>query len=107
LTTPDRKDKAFTHNKPRSRWSTPRLRSEASAEAAWLQECRRRWRCLVVMLKAKFAAVESGIATFQDEFLANLVLPSGETVGDWAARDIAPAIAEGRMPTRLLLGAGE
>lgn len=70
------------------------------------QERRRRWRCLVVMLKAKFAAVESGIVTFQDEFLAHLVLPGGRTVGEWAGTEIGPAIAAGKMPSRLLLGSG-
>lgn len=103
VTLPDRKDKAITHF-VRNRWSY--ARTPSAADAAHKQECRRRWRCLVLLLKAKFAAVDGGIATFQDEFLANLVLPSGETVGTWAARDLGPAIAEGRMPARLLLGGG-
>lgn len=100
---PGRTDKDITHFK---RHGYHYERSAAAAEASYRQECRRRWRCLVLLLKAKFAAVDSGIAAFQDEFLANLVLPSGETVATWAARDLGPAIAEGRMPARLLLGGG-
>lgn len=94
VTLPDRKDKAITHYKTRGGWLHPR--AEGAAEAAYAQECRRRWRCLVLLLKAKFAAVDSGIVQFQDEFLAHLVLPGGATVGDWAAKEIGPAIAAGR-----------
>ena len=103
VTLPDRKDKAITHYTKRG-WSY--ARSVTAADAAYTQECRRRWRCLVLLLKAKFAAVDGGLVQFQDEFLAHLVLPGGGTVGDWAAKEIGPAIAEGRMPTQLLLGAG-
>ncbi len=103
VTMPDRKSKAVTHYMKRG-WSY--ARSESSADTFYAQECRRRWRCLVLLLKAKFAAVDSGIAQFQDEFLANMVLPGGGTVGDWAAKEIGPAIAEGRMPSQLMLTAG-
>lgn len=90
----------------KDRYGYLRSRTPESAHKEWTQECRRRWRCLVVVLKAKFAAVESGIESFQDAFLANLVLPSGETVGAWAGREIGPAIAEGRMPAQLRLESG-
>lgn len=106
---PDPKEERFT-----ALYRTPRngrpykigTRSAESAHEEWAKECRRRWRCLVVMLKAKFAAVESGITTFQDEFLAHICLPTGETVGEWAGREVGPALAEGRMPNSLMLGPG-
>src|SRR5690349_11731454 len=41
------------------------------------QETRRRWRALALSIKAKLEMVESGITTFEDEFLAHIVLPSG------------------------------
>jgi len=46
-------------------------------------EERRRWRCLVLNIKAKFEAVENYIVTFDEEFLAHIVIPTtdGETVG--------------------------
>jgi hypothetical protein len=44
------------------------------------QESRRRWRCLVLAIKAKLEVVESGIATFEEEFLAHIVNPAGQTV---------------------------
>jgi hypothetical protein len=36
----------------------------------------RRWRALLLMIKAKVEAVESGVVTFEDEWLAHFVLPS-------------------------------
>jgi hypothetical protein len=48
---------------------------------AWVdQEARRRWRCLVLAIKAKLEVVESGIATFEEEFLAHIVNQAGQTV---------------------------
>ena len=43
----------------------------------------------------------SGITTLESEFLANLVLPDGGTVGDWLAPQIDEAYATGRMPPML------
>lgn len=48
---------------------------------AWVErESMRRWRCLVLAIKAKLEVVESGIATFEEEFLAHIVNPAGITV---------------------------
>jgi hypothetical protein len=49
--------------------------------AKWIEaEERRRWRCLLLALKAKLEVVESGIATFDEEFLAHVVTPDNLTV---------------------------
>lgn len=48
------------------------------------QENRARWRALFLVVKAKLTAVEAGISTMQDEFLANTVMADGQTVGAWA-----------------------
>lgn len=37
-------------------------------------ESRRRWRCLLLAIKAKLEVVETGIATFDEEFLAHIVV---------------------------------
>lgn len=69
------------------------------------QACRQKWRALVLMLKAKLEAVESGITSFEQEFLAHLVLPNGQgTVGKWLGPQLESAYKTGRMPP--LLGAG-
>src|SRR5262245_22578803 len=48
---------------------------------AWEQSCRERWRALALVIKAKLEAVESGITSFEDEFMAHIVMPDGQTVG--------------------------
>ena len=46
----------------------------------------------------RLAAVEAGITTIEDEFLAHIALPDGGTVGDHARPAIAHAYATGEMP---------
>lgn len=58
------------------------VRSEAGSLAAYTQEGRRRWRVLVLLLKAKLEVVDDEAVDFDSEFLANLVTSSGETVGE-------------------------
>lgn len=65
------------------------------------QETRRRWRALALVIKAKLEAVSSGIAVFDDEFLAYFVLPNGTTVGEWS-RPQLEAMTSGKKMPRLL-----
>ncbi|MEM9074467.1 MAG: hypothetical protein AAGE52_38590, partial [Myxococcota bacterium] len=44
-------------------------RNEAAAYKAWEQACRQRWRALMLVIKAKLEAVETGITSFDVEFL--------------------------------------
>lgn len=69
------------------------------------QETRRIWRALLLVIKAKLEVVENKIATFEEEFLAHIVMPNEQTVGDLVGPLILDAYAHGRMP-RALLGAG-
>ena len=55
-------------------------RTSAAQQSAWEQACRQRWRALLLIMRAKLKAVESGITTLESEFLANIVLPDGGTV---------------------------
>lgn len=66
------------------------------------QEERQRWRALLLVIKAKLEAVESGITTFEEEFLAHVVLPDNRTVGDWLSPQIEQAYDDGQMPGSLL-----
>lgn len=86
-----------------------RSRSRAAAEKAWEQAQRQRWRALLLVIKAKLEAIEAGIATFEDEFLAYMMLPSGETVGEWMQPQLDEVYREGVMPgtLRLALPAGD
>lgn len=67
---------------------TGRERTAAAATKEYEQAVRQRWRALALVIKAKLEAVGAGIVTFEEEFLAHIVLPSGRTV----AQDVTPAI---------------
>lgn len=68
------------------------------------QDERTRWRALLLVIKAKLEAVESGIAAFEDEFLAHVLLPNQQTVAEYIGPAVAAAYESGRMPTGRLLG---
>ena len=65
------------------------------------QKKRQMWRALLLAVKAKFEIVESGIETFEEAFLSNIVMSDGQTVGDWAAPQIAHMYEQGNMPPLL------
>jgi hypothetical protein len=70
------------------------------------KENRRRWRALLLVIKAKLEAVATGIALFEDEFLAYVVMPNGQTVGEWANPQIEEMKSTGQMPKLLMAPAG-
>lgn len=62
---------------------------------------REQWRSLLLVVKAKLEFVRAGIVAPEQEFLAHLVLPNGNTVGVEIAPHIEQAYLTGDMP-RLL-----
>ena len=76
-------------------------RTATQKQTAAEAETRRRWRALALAIKAKLEVVATGIATFEDEFAANIVLPDGRTVGEWLGPQIEQAYASGTMPELL------
>lgn len=86
LELPDKDDPRFT------RTLSGLLRHESGPILkAWEQATRSVWRSLALVIKAKLIAVEDGIVTFEQEFLAHVVLPTGGTVGEWAIPQIEAA----------------
>jgi hypothetical protein len=67
---------------------------------------RARWRALLLVIKAKLESVESGIATFEEEFMAQIVLPDDQTVGQWVLPEVARIYETGRMPRSKQIGDG-
>lgn len=65
------------------------------------QMSRSRWRALVLVIKAKMECVESGITTLEQEFLAHIMLPNGQTVGTVMLPQIARSYQHGKMPPLL------
>lgn len=95
LPMPEKNAREFTHT------PTGKKRTEDGAYKEWEQACRQKWRALSLVIKAKLEAVESGIAIFEDEFMANIVLPNGKTVSEFMLPQIAVAYEQGEMPKML------
>lgn len=91
LPMPNRQAKEFTHTPGRGN-----RRSESDAYKAWEQGTRQRWRALALVVKAKLEAVETGITTFEDEFMAHIVMPDGKTVSEHAMPMIQQAYQSGK-----------
>lgn len=96
LAMPDKNDKKFWYTAARKT-----RRTEAQAYAEWEQACRQRWRALNLVIKAKLEAVESGISTFDNEFLAQIMLPNGRTVGEQIGGQIDETYLNNTMPALL------
>lgn len=92
LPLPDIADKKFDRTPGGRKRLDPSRRMEV-----WEQACRQRWRALALVIKAKLEAVESGITTFEEEFLAHIVMPDGMTVGNHVRPTIAAWYASGNM----------
>lgn len=84
---------------------TGKRRTEASMLEAWETACRRKWRSLALLVKAKLVGCDDAIASFEQEFLPYTILPSGQTVADWLEPQIVNLLQTGDMPQRLLPGA--
>jgi hypothetical protein len=96
LPLPRKDDRRFTHARINQSGSA-RPRSLSDATSAWEQACRQRWRALLLSIKAKLETVESGIVSFEDEFLAHIVLPDGQTVSDMVRPRIKQIYETGTM----------
>jgi hypothetical protein len=96
LVMPDPNAREFTHH-------SRGMRTPDAAAKAWEQATRQRWRALALVIKAKLEAVDAGITTVEDEFLAHTLLPDGRTFGDYAKPEIDRIYIEGGMPQPLML----
>lgn len=65
------------------------------------QKVRSSWRCLLLAIKAKLECAESGISTFEQEFMAHIVMPNGNTLGQEILPQIDQAYRNGKMPPLL------
>jgi hypothetical protein len=79
----------------------PAPRSSAREFNQYEQTIRTRWRCLALAIKAKLECVETGITTLEQEFLAHVMLPSGQTAGEVMIPQIEKSYQTGKMPPLL------
>jgi hypothetical protein len=68
----------FTIELPTPDWARKKFGAADPKKIA--AEERRRWRCLLLRIKGKLEAVESGIAEFDEEFLSVIVDQGGQTI---------------------------
>lgn len=96
----------FQMNERRLRFLVPMLtlNKSRSNERDVAKEERRRWRALLLLIKAKLESVASGIVEFDREFLAHLVVEGNTTVGDRWVAEARQLMASGKLPS--LLGDG-
>ncbi len=95
LVLPNKKDRIFTHTrggKGNQEWV------DEVAYAKWEQACRQIWRAMALGIKAKLEFVNAGISVFEDEFMANIVMPDGKTVSHHMRPRIEQAYQNNKMP---------
>lgn len=97
---PDKAERRFTHTPGRD---YPRDATAAAAE--YDKAVRQKWRALALVVKAKLEAIDAGISVFEQEFLANIVLPNGQTVYENTSAGIEKAYKTGNVPSMLSLEA--
>lgn len=100
LAMPDRDSSEFTHATKDDRGRPIRPRTDAMIEKVWEQACRERWRALHLCVKAKLEAINAGVETFEDAFLAHVQTETGETIGERIKPQLA-AIVAGNAPLQI------
>lgn len=78
--------------------------SLAEIAASRAQRIKQRGRALMLVVKAKLESVESEVETFEEAFLANVVMSDGATLYERVREPIALEYQTG-TPTVLMLGA--
>lgn len=95
LPLPRRDERRFTHYKDRHGFV--RMNSADKALALYEQAKRSLFRALLLAIKAKLESVESHIETFEQAFLAHIVLPDNTLVGDRVKSLVDDAYRTGRI----------
>lgn len=96
---PDERDTAVVKT------ASGRPRAFDSRGKALEQETKRRWRALLLVVKAKLESVESGIETFDQAFLPHFVMADGRTLSDALVPELATVL--NGDPARMLPAARE
>lgn len=92
---PDRFSRRFTHTEEKQL-----VRNDDAAERLWEQACKERWRALHLCVKAKLEAIDAGVETFEDAFLAHVQTDTGQTIGERIKPQLVAIIA-GSAPLQI------
>jgi hypothetical protein len=77
--------------------SCPRSNYPLDPPGATMRKRREKWRAQLLCIKAKLVSVDSGIETFEDAFMAHVVMPDGQTVADHVRPRIASSYKENKL----------
>ena len=80
---------------------TGRPRNKTSVESAFNQAIKQRWRALLLAIKAKLEAVETGISTIEQEFMAFVVMPNSQALSYIIIPKLEEIAKTGQMPKLL------
>lgn len=81
--------------------ATGKRRSPTAAAEAAVTAQRARWRQVVLIVKAKLEAVANGVVTFEQEWMAHMVLPDGRTLSEAVTPQLEAARTTGQLPALL------
>lgn len=90
LPLPDRNSEEFTLT-PAKKY----VRSDEEQAKAYEQAVRSSWRSLLLVVKAKLEAIATGIVSFEQEFYAHTVMPTGRTLYEETHQAVEDAIERG------------
>jgi hypothetical protein len=65
------------------------------------QHVRSRWRALLLVIRAKLEAIDTGILTLEEAFIGDTVMPDKRTVAEILLPQIESAYQTGKMPPLL------
>jgi hypothetical protein len=91
----------FQTKERRIRFILPLVAPQRATMKQAEQFMRSRWRALLLSIKAKLEAVESGIETFDEAFMSHIVMPNGQTMAEHALPYVKEAYSSGKMPPLL------
>lgn len=75
-------------------------RTDEQIAKEWEQQCRQRWRALLLVVKGKLEMIEIGASSVDREFLADFAMPDGRVL--WEA--IAPQLIDMQQVPQLPVG---
>lgn len=70
------------------------LRSASTMAKLRDEEERRRWREVLLLIKAKFVAIDAGVVEARSEFLGSLVLDNDQTVAEYVVPQLQASAAQ-------------
>jgi hypothetical protein len=99
---PDPEDPAFTITPGGKQRVRRRNTPNDPVMKAYEKVVRQRWRALLLIVRAKLEAILCGVTTFEDEFLANIVIAGGRTLGEHVVPQLEAACEGDRGGEALL-----